>query len=377
MKVNRIFLLAVVCLGLVIPSAFAGSLVSDNGLISIVNDNVDANVSWVWVKVSKEDKQTNYYFQPVRGGINQTVGLKYGSGTYKIQIYQTSGQKTGTYQLSDEFSAENRDSRSAYQTISGDSSFVLTDRTVPNGVRWLWIQIIKDDKKVDTVLQPVNGYFEKRLFLNYGPGEYQVSVWQTDGQQQGNYSPYDSFLVSNRDSRDMTYLMPSESIESGSPLIVDLASQITYGLSSDYEKTKAIHDWVANHIAYDVEAVFSNTVREYTALETMQTRKAICNGYANLTVALNRAAGIRARVIAGYALDYGSKDNESIFKNMSENHVWVETWANNRWILQDTCWDAGGVNENRQFEFRFRETYFDMDTTEFAKTHTKTKEVSE
>ena len=98
------------------------------------------------------------------------------------------------------------------------------------------------------------------------------------------------------------------------------------------EKTKAIHDWVAKNIAYDVAQLDSKQPREYSAVETLHNKSAVCNGYANLTAALNRAIGIKAQVA------YGTVTHEDGTK---VEHAWNETFIDGSWISQDTnmgCW---------------------------------------
>ncbi|WP_405083575.1 transglutaminase domain-containing protein [Paenibacillus psychroresistens] len=63
------------------------------------------------------------------------------------------------------------------------------------------------------------------------------------------------------------------------------------------------------------------SVHHYSALETLRNRKAICNGYAKLTAALNRAVGIRTKIIGGTGISLAKGES---FANVTEtNHNWI------------------------------------------------------
>lgn len=165
----------------------------------------------------------------------------------------------------------------------------------------------------------------------------------------------------------MQFLLPDQNIESDSSKIIELASSLVLGLKTDREKTLAIHDFVASNIAYDTDEYYSKKVVEKSALETLDGGKAVCSGYANLTAALNRAVGIKTKIIEGTAWNSNSSN--------SEGHAWNETFIDGKWLIQDTTWDAGGVNsKTKQFVFSLSHKYFDPSLTEFEKNHKKTKE---
>ena len=119
-----------------------------------------------------------------------------------------------------------------------------------------------------------------------------------------------------------------------------------------------------------MEALINNQVHEYSALETVSGKKAVCNGYANLTAALNRAIGIRCKIIVGTA-----KNNILDKTSKVSNHAWNETYINGKWIIQDTTWDAGGLDSLiKKFNFRLSHKYFNPSANVFARDHTKISE---
>ncbi|OPX87206.1 MAG: hypothetical protein A4E53_02584 [Pelotomaculum sp. PtaB.Bin104] len=59
---------------------------------------------------------------------------------------------------------------------------------------------------------------------------------------------------------------------------------------------------------------------------------------------------------------------------LKENHAWNEVLIEGRWVTMDTTWDAGGVNQNNNFVFRFSRKYYDPRPEDFAKDHIKLEE---
>lgn len=257
----------------------------------------------------------------------------------------------------------------------------LSDATTNNSIieysvkfsdatRWVWFQVSKDNEVSDQVIPVDKGVLKSNIYLYFGPGKYNLRVLtSTSSERQDYFYEVKNFMVNNEDKRDMRYLLPSEYIESNSDEIIQLANEITKNCNSDMKKTRAIHDWVCKNIAYDVEALKSGDVRIYSAIDTLSGKKAVCNGYANLTAALNRALGIKTKIIHGQAKNENS--GEYI------GHAWNEVYIDDRWIIQDTTWDAGGVTRNGKFMFQLDHKYFDPDPKVFKKTHVKEEELGE
>lgn len=255
----------------------------------------------------------------------------------------------------------------------------LSDTTTNNSIveynikfsddtKWVWFQVSKDNEVSDQVISVDKGVLNSKIYLYFGPGKYNVRILtSTSSDKKDYFYEMKNYVVNNEDKRDMRYLMPSEYVESNSEEIIQLANEITKNCNSDMKKTRAIHDWVCKNIAYDVEALNSGNVRIYSAIDTLSGKKAVCNGYANLTAALNRAVGIKTKIIHGEAA------NENSGEYMG--HAWNEVYIDGRWIIQDTTWDAGGVTRNGKFKFQLDHKYFDPDPNVFEKTHVKEEEV--
>ncbi|REB08542.1 DUF5050 domain-containing protein [Sporosarcina sp. BI001-red] len=121
---------------------------------------------------------------------------------------------------------------------------------------------------------------------------------------------------------------------------------------SEYEKVKAIHDYVVRHTAYDYDNYLQNTIplESYTIYGLLVDKTAVCQGYAlTMSYLLNRL-GIETIYVIG------SKEM---------NHAWNKVKVDGEWYNLDATWDdpvpdvAGKV----------RYTYFLLSDVEMGKSH--------
>ena len=126
--------------------------------------------------------------------------------------------------------------------------------------------------------------------------------------------------------------------------IEKLTKRLIAGLDDQRERLYAIHRWAARHIEYDIEAYLSGRLlAQQGAVETYQSGKAVCDGYAELVVAMGRVAGLEIKKVTGYAKGFG--EPLSGVAPSKENHAWNAVKLDGRWHLLDATWDAGGVDE--------------------------------
>lgn len=156
--------------------------------------------------------------------------------------------------------------------------------------------------------------------------------------------------------------------------ITSLAQQITQGAETDYEKIKAIHDWVADNIYYDKDFLDGKTkITNITSISVLENKYAVCSGYANLTKDLINAAGIPCRQVFGFALGIST---DTDWENMSErnlepNHVWNEAYVGGRWVILDATWDSGNTYTGGKFTYGGgpEDLYFDTTLEFLSNTH--------
>ena len=228
---------------------------------------------------------------------------------------------------------------------------------------------------------PENSADEYELHVYFAtPGEKEMSsaFYERDivlEKQNGKWG-----ILVDRDVYESNKAMMSgwidetEQIKTDAPdRIKRAAENITASLETDYDKARAIHKYVANTLYYDLD--YANKITKatnVTAEEVYDKGIAVCEGYANLTVALLRSVGIPAVLIEGYAIGVGntlSELEETNFK--TANHAWVEAYGDGRWIVMDPTWDSKNTLENGkkisyQVDF-FR--FFDIAPEVLSRTH--------
>ncbi len=142
-----------------------------------------------------------------------------------------------------------------------------------------------------------------------------------------------------------------------------LAQALIRPARTEEEKVRAIFRWMADNISYDVESLLDGSYkfRRIDAADVLRERKAVCDGYTRLFLALAEAAGLTAQTVSGYTKLSGIRDENK--------HAWSAVKINGRWHLLDTTWAAGVVDENNRFQKRFDDFYFLTSPTELIATH--------
>ncbi len=98
-------------------------------------------------------------------------------------------------------------------------------------------------------------------------------------------------------------------------------------------RLKAVHDYVANRTAYDVQALRTRNFPPQDAQTVLDSRIAVCAGYAQLVQAIGEAAGLEVVVVVGKTR--GGSDL---------GHAWNAAKLDGKWYLLDATWDAGSVD---------------------------------
>ena len=173
------------------------------------------------------------------------------------------------------------------------------------------------------------------------------------------------------------YQQPSALSQSDNQLIIDLAKQITKFKVTPMQKILAIHDWVAENIYYDYDALLDRSCdnEEYSAIDVLKSKKCVCRGYANLAIALMRAVGIPAIGQRCYALNIDNDGGWDKPENQSAgaNHIIAIAFVDNRWIYMDITWDSDNRYENGKFVKKtglgVSRKYFDTTLEMISNTH--------
>lgn len=102
---------------------------------------------------------------------------------------------------------------------------------------------------------------------------------------------------------------------------------------SDYQKVKAIHDWIVSHVAYDDANVSNPDYKlQFTAYAALIQRVAVCQGFGSLFYRLCLESGVSCRYISGIG--------------QGGDHGWNIVELDGRWYNIDVTWDQNIGNFN-------------------------------
>ena len=121
--------------------------------------------------------------------------------------------------------------------------------------------------------------------------------------------------------------------------IKSVAHYIANNESDPFQRIKALHDYVATRISYDATAYFSGQYPPQDAQTVFKTHQAVCQGYANLLMALGKEINENIIIIVG-----DSRTQMSDFSG--QGHAWNAAKIKGNWYLIDPTWDTGSVNES-------------------------------
>lgn len=137
--------------------------------------------------------------------------------------------------------------------------------------------------------------------------------------------------------------------------ITNQSNQICAGLTSDYEKAKAVYTWMAENIAYDYDYRERRKSEVVTDPEgVLDCKLTVCDGYARLTRALLQAQGIPTMYITGPA------DGPRSWEEHAWNAAYIKEQG--RWIYMDSTWGRGRKNDMETGEETtyLNQKYFDI-----------------
>lgn len=156
-----------------------------------------------------------------------------------------------------------------------------------------------------------------------------------------------------------------ENPKEGLPLVV---KHLTTG-SSVNGAVKAIHDWICDNIAYDVDMYFSGKPSRQDYESVLKKKKALCSGYTNLMTQMCSLAGIEAIGIEGYSKGFGYTGQ----LGNGPDHAWNAVRMNAKWQLIDVTWDAGYV-DYKTFIKKYSTEWLNRTPAQFSFSHLPQKE---
>lgn len=157
----------------------------------------------------------------------------------------------------------------------------------------------------------------------------------------------------------------------------DVVISIQKGFSKEDEKARAVFRWVTTKISFDIALAekmdytslraFSYTTeaekrvkekkfKEELLVQTFNSRKTVCHGYAVLVEYLCKKLNIETEIITGTL-----KVSPSEIGKLPTiaNHAWNAVKVNGEWKFVDTTLGAGFISSNSGlFKFDFNDGYF-------------------
>ncbi len=143
------------------------------------------------------------------------------------------------------------------------------------------------------------------------------------------------------------YLEASKKIESSNSSIVALANKLNAGVSDPGTKAWNNYHYVLTNMSYDLSSPYRNK----GALSALTNKEGVCEDYASLFVALNRASGIPSRVVNGFADPAGTGDAWSTGTDMDAyRHTWAEFYIEGKgWLPADPTFDIYATGGNYKY----------------------------
>ena len=111
------------------------------------------------------------------------------------------------------------------------------------------------------------------------------------------------------------------------------------GSMSEFDKVKAIHDYIVNNIQY-ASVIDYNNHSLFTAEGALTNKVAVCQGYAEAFSLLCYKAGIQTEMVYGVAYN----------GQTSESHAWNIVRVDGVWYQIDTTWDDP-IGGNPQYTY--------------------------
>ncbi len=149
-----------------------------------------------------------------------------------------------------------------------------------------------------------------------------------------------------------------------------LAASLGTQAHSDEDKARLIFAWLTYHIAYDAGLLSSDTTQYYRRClpeHVLKSRKAICQGYADLFTELATRMKLRASTVVGHARTWADTGD---LLTVANGHAWNAYQIAGTWHLADATWGAGGtLTDTNKFQQQFKPFWFDTPPAQMLFSH--------
>ncbi|GGK82685.1 hypothetical protein GCM10011405_33110 [Rufibacter glacialis] len=142
-----------------------------------------------------------------------------------------------------------------------------------------------------------------------------------------------------------------------------IAAYLNSHFQTPQQKIQALYGWLAANITYDVQALASMPryyEKQALITQTLATRKALCQGYAEVFQEVCARMGIPAYLVTGFVVPKGT--------STQVGHAWGAAQIEGQWYLFDPTWGAGYMEEGA-FVSRPNTRYFMVAPATMIQTH--------
>lgn len=249
--------------------------------------------------------------------------------------------------------------------VLGESMLLCFPASCPNKMIWFenadgtkcWEDITSKEEVKISLGNLRDNFYYVNIFLDYeNDNNYECYIYGKEvvakvknGNMMLKICPYYFWNQNLLNNIEKLYAYTSPLVESEFE-VRDLAKTITKRAKDKYECIFLIHEWVAEHLFYDYDSLKVPNRQYLSISEILKTRKCVCQGYADLSMALLSSIGITAENILCRALDDTRKDGWSNPTNRSAdlNHVITRAYTGKRWVLMDVTWDSANRYEDKK-----------------------------
>lgn len=250
----------------------------------------EQSIKGIHVVVTKNDNETEYYIPIIDGAFSAKIYTPFGLGKHNITVI-----------IDDRTEDKTTDNPVSSETYVNQDESQLPSMNVPVG-------------------PSLEDIVEKAILMNFDLDTDKTAM---------------KFSVLNTSNDEIKYLLPSEYVNYDNSIIYDLANSLTYNLTNQYTKSKAIYTYLVAHYTLS-DAVSPNGL--YDAVKLAELTEGNTIEICILYTALLRSVDIPARISRGIS-------EEGI-------NYWVETYINGKWYISSI------TDEIKQAEGNF--AYFNL-----------------
>jgi transglutaminase/protease-like cytokinesis protein 3 len=164
------------------------------------------------------------------------------------------------------------------------------------------------------------------------------SIYDADNYLHYSTKTYGYSMTSDKSSASVdfsfTYWETTEQSEAVTAKVKEILSQIITGGMNDFQKQKAINDWIVANLAYDTSLAQHSA---YAGL--FGSKKTVCQGYALLAYRMLSEAGLPNQILEGMA--------------GGQLHTWNLVKLDGNWYHLDTTWNDPVPDKEDQISYGY------------------------